>query len=75
MSITADFLQTNDLYVVGKVKLSKEKKEKDKVKVKKKKRNSDDLVSLRPTAVFHSEGRKSSCSVLLYPVSKGSQSS
>lgn len=52
MSITADFLQTNDLCVVGKVKLSKEKKEKDKVKVKKKKRNSDDLVSLRPTAVF-----------------------
>lgn len=52
MSITADFLQINDLYVVGKVKLSKEKKEKDKVKVKKKKRNSDDLVSLRPTAVF-----------------------
>lgn len=52
MSITADFLLKNDLYVVGKVKLSKEKKEKDKVKVKKKKRNSDDLVSLRPTAVF-----------------------
>ena len=40
------FCNLRNVFVVGKVKLSKDKKDKDKIKVKKKKRKSDDLVSL-----------------------------
>ena len=44
--MVGDSVTSNNAYVVGKVKLSKDKKEKDKIKVKKKKRKSDDLVSM-----------------------------
>lgn len=44
--MVGNFVISNNVCFVGKVKFFKDKKEKDKIKVKKKKRKFDDLVSM-----------------------------